>query len=86
MTEGITRRAPMPRREDYAVVDGSRGPGRDFRIRVGVRRRRFGPAATAVILRRRPVGGVLLLIGFDKSIPLAGQFRYMAMVFRFIAA
>jgi len=24
--------------------------------------------------------------GFDKSIPLAGQFRYMAMVFRFIAA
>jgi hypothetical protein len=132
-------------------------------------RRRFGPAATAVILRRRPVGGVLLLMGrsakaqlvsrqdhakteklerdptrldhrlnqmvlthqtnrvglrafvphllyeadlgrdcqmlegivantvavevhftaiggFDKSIPLAGQFRYMAMVFRFIAA
>ena len=24
--------------------------------------------------------------GFDKSIPLASQFRYMAMVFRFIAA
>src|SRR5262245_8679429 len=37
MTEGITRRAPLPRREDYAVVDGSRGPRRDFSIAVGLR-------------------------------------------------
>ena len=37
MTEGIARRAPAPRREDYAVVDGSRGPRRDFRITVGLR-------------------------------------------------
>ena len=38
MTEGIARRAPAPRREDYAVVDGSRGPRRDFRITVGLHR------------------------------------------------
>ncbi len=37
MTEGIARRTPAPRREDYAVVDGSRGPRRDFRITVGLR-------------------------------------------------
>ena len=37
MTEGIARRAPAPRREDYAVVDGPRGPRRDFRITVGLR-------------------------------------------------
>ena len=37
MTEGIARRPPAPRREDYAVVDGSRGPRRDFRITVGLR-------------------------------------------------
>ncbi|MGB7966450.1 MAG: hypothetical protein WCF64_09650, partial [Methylocella sp.] len=37
MTEGSSRRAPAPRREDYAVVDGSRGPRRDFRITVGLR-------------------------------------------------
>ena len=37
MTEGIARRAPPPRREDYAVVAGSRGPRRDFRITVGLR-------------------------------------------------
>ncbi len=37
MTEGIARRAPAPRREDYAVVDGLRGPRRDFRITVGLR-------------------------------------------------
>jgi hypothetical protein len=30
-------------------------------------RRRSGPAATAVILRRRPVGGVLLLIGLQAT-------------------
>jgi hypothetical protein len=37
MTEEIARRAPPPRREDYAVVDGSRGPRRDFRITAGLR-------------------------------------------------
>src|ERR1700733_15144122 len=31
------RRPPAPRREDYAVVEGSRGPRRDFRITVGLR-------------------------------------------------
>ncbi|MGA2045455.1 MAG: hypothetical protein ABSG83_19060 [Roseiarcus sp.] len=37
MTEEIAPRAPPPRREDYAVVPGSRGPRRDFRITVGLR-------------------------------------------------
>ncbi|MGH6833985.1 MAG: hypothetical protein ACREC9_00200 [Methylocella sp.] len=37
MTEGIARRPPPPRHEDYVVVDGSRGPRRDFRITVGLR-------------------------------------------------
>ena len=37
MTEGMARRSLAPRREDYAVVDGSRGPRRDFRITVGLR-------------------------------------------------
>ena len=37
MTEGIARRSPEPRREDYAVVDGSRGLRRDFRITAGLR-------------------------------------------------
>ncbi|HEX3439931.1 MAG TPA: hypothetical protein VHT93_06260 [Pseudolabrys sp.] len=37
MTEGSSRRSPIPRREDYAVVDGSRGPRRDFRITAGLR-------------------------------------------------
>ena len=37
MAEEIARRAPPPRREDYAVVPGSRGPRRDFRITVGLR-------------------------------------------------
>jgi hypothetical protein len=38
MTEGIARRSPAPRRKDYAVVDGSRGPRRDcllFRTGLG---------------------------------------------------
>jgi hypothetical protein len=37
MGEGIVGRTPAPRREDYAVVEGSRGPRRDFRITVGLR-------------------------------------------------
>jgi hypothetical protein len=34
---GQTGRAAAPRREDYCVVEGSRGPRRDFRITVGLR-------------------------------------------------
>jgi hypothetical protein len=34
---GQTSRAAAPRREDYCVVEGSRGPRRDFRITVGLR-------------------------------------------------
>ncbi|HEY8033364.1 MAG TPA: hypothetical protein VIF02_13575 [Methylocella sp.] len=37
MSEGIARRSAAPRREDYVVVDGSRGPRRDFRITAGLR-------------------------------------------------
>jgi hypothetical protein len=37
MSEDIVRRAAAPKREDYAVVGGSRGPRRDFRITVGLR-------------------------------------------------
>jgi hypothetical protein len=37
MTNDIARRLPAPRREDYAVVEGSHGPRRDFRITVGLR-------------------------------------------------
>jgi hypothetical protein len=37
MTEEIARPSPTPRRENYAVVDGSRGPRRDFRITAGLR-------------------------------------------------
>ncbi|MGH7249143.1 MAG: hypothetical protein ACREH9_13665, partial [Pseudomonadota bacterium] len=37
MTEASSPRSPAPRREDYAVVDGSRGPRRDFRVTVGLR-------------------------------------------------
>jgi hypothetical protein len=36
MNGNIAGRA-APRREDYAVVEGSRGPRRDFRITVGLR-------------------------------------------------
>jgi hypothetical protein len=37
MAEEIARPSPVPRRENYAVVDGSRGPRRDFRITAGLR-------------------------------------------------
>jgi hypothetical protein len=37
MIEANAGRSPPPRREDYTVVDGSRGPRRDFRITVGLR-------------------------------------------------
>ena len=37
MSEGFAGRSPAPRREDYSVVEGSRGPRRDFRITVGLR-------------------------------------------------
>jgi hypothetical protein len=37
VNEGTTTRKAVPRREDYAVVGGSRGPRRDFRITVGLR-------------------------------------------------
>ena len=37
MTEAKAKRPSAPRREDYAVVAGSRGPRRDFRITVGLR-------------------------------------------------
>lgn len=37
MSESVSRRAGAPRREDYAVVAGSEGPRRDFRITVGLR-------------------------------------------------
>jgi hypothetical protein len=37
MTEQTARRPAAPRREDYTVVEGSRGPRRDFRITVGLR-------------------------------------------------
>jgi len=37
MTEDIARRNAAPRREDYVLVEGSRGPRRDFRITVGLR-------------------------------------------------
>jgi hypothetical protein len=36
MTNAFARCSPAPRREDYAVVDGSRGSRRDFRITVGL--------------------------------------------------
>jgi hypothetical protein len=37
MSGEIKGRPAGPRREDYTVVDGSRGPRRDFRITVGLR-------------------------------------------------
>ncbi|WP_246731350.1 hypothetical protein [Methylocapsa sp. S129] len=37
MSQEMTRRSGAPRREDYAIVEGSRGPRRDFRITVGLR-------------------------------------------------
>ena len=37
MIEANASRSPPPRREDYTVVDGSRGQRRDFRITVGLR-------------------------------------------------
>ncbi|HUI22284.1 MAG TPA: hypothetical protein VLZ74_14725 [Methylocella sp.] len=37
MSEAIAGRAPVRRREDYAIVEGSQGPRRDFRITVGLR-------------------------------------------------
>jgi hypothetical protein len=37
MIEAIAGHSPAPRREDYTVVDGSRGQRRDFRITVGLR-------------------------------------------------
>ena len=37
MDEDVERRRPAPRRGDYDVVPGSRGPRRDFRITVGLR-------------------------------------------------
>lgn len=37
MAECNARRSSAPRQEDYKIVDGSRGPRRDFRITVGLR-------------------------------------------------
>lgn len=38
MTEASPKRPPpAPRREDYTIVEGSKGPRRDFRISVGLR-------------------------------------------------
>lgn len=37
MSDPNAGRSPAPKREDYAVVEGSRGPRRDFRITVGLR-------------------------------------------------
>jgi hypothetical protein len=37
MAESIGRSATVPRSGDYTIVDGSRGPRRDFRITVGLR-------------------------------------------------
>lgn len=37
MDENVLNGAPPPRREDYVIVAGSRGPRRDFRITVGLR-------------------------------------------------
>ena len=37
MSEGILPRSAQIRRGDYVVVEGSRGPRRDFRITVGLR-------------------------------------------------
>lgn len=37
MSGDTGRRAATPKREDYAIVEGSRGPRRDFRITVGLR-------------------------------------------------
>lgn len=37
MSEGMSKTPAAPRREDYAIVEGSRGPRRDFRITVGLR-------------------------------------------------
>jgi hypothetical protein len=37
VTETDPPRSALPRREDYAIVAGSRGPRRDFRITVGLR-------------------------------------------------
>jgi hypothetical protein len=37
VTEDLAPRAAPPRREDYAIVPGSAGPRRDFRITVGLR-------------------------------------------------
>ena len=37
MSDASARPPAAPRREDYAIVPGSRGPRRDFRISVGLR-------------------------------------------------
>jgi len=37
MSEGHVGSSPAPRHEEYALVEGSRGPRRDFRITVGLR-------------------------------------------------
>jgi len=37
MSEGRVGGSPAPRHEEYALVEGSRGPRRDFRITVGLR-------------------------------------------------
>lgn len=37
MSDKIARRGNAPEHEDYAIVEGSRGPRRDFRITVGLR-------------------------------------------------
>jgi hypothetical protein len=37
MSEAIAGRFPTHRREEFALVEGSRGPRRDFRITVGLR-------------------------------------------------
>jgi hypothetical protein len=37
MSADIARLPAGPRREDYSIVEGSRGPRRDFRITVGLR-------------------------------------------------
>jgi hypothetical protein len=37
MSGEIARGPATPRREDYSIVEGSRGPRRDFRITVGLR-------------------------------------------------
>ncbi len=37
MSDASARRPAAPRPEDYAIVPGSQGPRRDFRISVGLR-------------------------------------------------